>query len=353
MTFVHNVNVRNVNGALPNGLRILSGGTSFTEPSRNGPVRVAPGPVMTIYQRPTERVLFSPMRDANPFFHLFESLWMLDGRNDLAILTQFNKRFSAYSDDGGQTQPAAYGYRWRKYFGYDQLEEICTELGARPDSRRAVLAMWDGGRPDGPQSSDMVRALKGSADIPCNTQCYFRVIGNKLHMTITCRSNDILWGAYGANAVHFSVMMEYVATALGLEVGVMYQLSNNYHFYQDVVGDAMALALDAEQFDLYATERLTPVPMFAEGVKIFTAELPKFMDWIDPDMAPFPNPPELNSPFLATVAVPMFQAWRAHKAKDYGAAEAACGAIMADDWRIASRQWMERRARNHRAKADG
>jgi hypothetical protein len=51
------------------------------------------------------------MRDANPFFHVMETLWMLAGRNDLPWLVRFNKRFASYSDDGGNTQPGAYGYQ--------------------------------------------------------------------------------------------------------------------------------------------------------------------------------------------------------------------------------------------------
>ena len=47
--------------------------------SRNGPVLEFPEPVLICYNRPVERVLFYPSRDANPFFHLMEGLWMLVG----------------------------------------------------------------------------------------------------------------------------------------------------------------------------------------------------------------------------------------------------------------------------------
>jgi thymidylate synthase len=54
-----------------------------------------------------------------------------------------------------------------------------------------------------------------------------------LDLTVLCRSNDVVWGAYGANAVHFSVLQEYLAGRIGVDVGVMYQFSNNYHGYVD------------------------------------------------------------------------------------------------------------------------
>jgi hypothetical protein len=137
-------NARTVSEALHNGLHAIRV-FGIAKPSRVGDVLVMPRPVMTEYQDPTNRVLFSPMRDANPFFHVMETLWMLAGRNDLPWLVRFNKRFASYSDDGGLTQPGAYGYRWRNYFGHDQLMDIILELKQNPDSRRVVLTMWDGG----------------------------------------------------------------------------------------------------------------------------------------------------------------------------------------------------------------
>ena len=70
--------VRNVNDALPQALMMLQ---SQGKPavSRGMHTLRVPGPVSTIYDNPTERVLFDATRDANPFFHLIESLWILGG----------------------------------------------------------------------------------------------------------------------------------------------------------------------------------------------------------------------------------------------------------------------------------
>ena len=48
-----------------------------TETSQRGSVLVMDCPVTTVYGRPNYRVLFNERRDANPFFHLVESVWML------------------------------------------------------------------------------------------------------------------------------------------------------------------------------------------------------------------------------------------------------------------------------------
>ena len=54
------------------------------ENTRNGWVLEFPTPFCVTYTHPTERVLFYPERDANPFFHLMESLWKtVQGTSDL------------------------------------------------------------------------------------------------------------------------------------------------------------------------------------------------------------------------------------------------------------------------------
>lgn len=251
------INARNVNDALYQGLQYLAT-HGIKEDSRNGPVLVAPGPVTTVYTHPWERVLICPERDANPFFHLMEAIWMLAGRRDVAFVQQFNSRIGKYSDDAVNLH-GAYGYRWRTWFGYDQLSAVAEELRRDPNTRRAVLTMWDAGEHNYPEMSDAACngdsrleptgdpaiAKQGGKDVPCNTHIYFDVRGGKLNMTVCCRSNDIWWGAYGANAVHFSVLQELMAVWCGVQMGVYRQISNNYHLYTAVVSDLATTIDDA------------------------------------------------------------------------------------------------------------
>lgn len=360
--------VRNVNRALHAGLRLMQQEEDVvTEQTRVGPVISALEPVATTTLRTLERVLFSPARNANPFFHLFESLWMLAGRNDLPWLAQYNKRMASYSDDGGNTQPGAYGHRWRSYFGYDQLEEVIGELKDNPNSRRAVLAMWDPGAIVDEANlryrlGDLHCARAGTADVPCNTHCYFRILNGALDMTVCCRSNDLWWGAHGANAVHFSILLEYVAARLGVQVGTMTQMSNNYHVYTDVVQGLDEKAKDAWAFDLYSAvpQTITTTPLFtADTVDIFDRDLMAFVDFLDPLLNPIDPDDQrrsrgvaLSSPFLCNVAMPMSRAWDAHKVGDYAYALEACERIgePTSDWRWACHQWMLR-AKNRKGEA--
>lgn len=347
------LHAESVSAALSNGLGILMQDAAVKEESRNGSVRVWPGPVTTVNRYPLRRVMFSPLRNANPFFHLFESLWMLAGRNDLPIVAQFNQQMMSYSDDGGKTQPAAYGYRWRHHFGYDQLVMLINELRRNPTSRRCVLAMWDGGGTYDPAEdgcvimSDLDKAIGGSADVPCNTQCYFTIREGELHMGVMCRSNDILWGAHGANAVHFSILQEYVAAYVGVGVGTMTQFSWNYHLYDGILKHPIeAVLVDLAMTDRYLTMYpIGPTPIFhPDTMGTFEHDLKLFMDMLDPakpSMSGFDM--ELTHDFLKSTALPMWEAWRAWKQLDVQAAIDTCSEIEGSDWQIACTEWFQRR----------
>lgn len=338
------IEARNVNSALSQALPwLLANG--IEENSRNGKVIVAPDPVMTVYQNPLERVLFSPTRDANPFFHLMESLWMLAGRNDLQFPMYFNKNFANYSDDG-KTVHGAYGFRWRTWFYFDQLTAIVEELRNNPKSRRAVLTMWSPEGDlvctdirDGSYGAPRTGGLQ-SKDVPCNTHAYFDLRGEVLNMTVCNRSNDVIWGAYGANAVHFSVLQEYMAAALGVKVGVYRQFSNNFHVYTDVYGKEKLEEISEESYlrDGYCYH-IDPYPMISTNIASWNQDLLNFMN--DPVGTVL-----YNDPFFDKVAVPMFNAWKARKEKTSSGIE-HMAEIIAPDWQLACTEWILRREKVH------
>lgn len=320
---------RNAEDALFTAL-ILFRNEGVEETSRNGRVIVLPYPVTTVYKYPRERVIFSEDRDCNPFLHFFESLWMLAGRRDVEFVSQFSKNISQFSDDGVVFN-AAYGHRWRCHFGYDQVEGVVDILRRDPASRRAVISMWDGHR-------DLMN--QGSKDLPCNTQVVFRVIGKTLDMTVFNRSNDAIWGAYGANVVHFSFLQEYVAASLNLDVGVYRQVSNNLHLYPDVPVAARMLALagaSGEQHYAYGKVRTAPFLFYFpdEEKYNFQRELGGFVD------SPY-RPTAGRSRFFRDVTTPLWNLWGA-RGEAAGEVIQAANAMMNCDWKLAAIQWINRR----------
>ncbi len=347
---MYSYQARDVNEALARGLgHLLSEG--IREDSRVGTVLVAPGPVCIEYTHPRNRVLSTPTRDANHVFHFMESLWMLSGSNEIEFPVFFNASYSQFSDDG-KTMWDSYGWRWREFFGYDQLDAIVEELKANPNSRRCVLAMWSGGQQSGKPwvsdhshgpCDDFYVATHGGKAVPCNTHAYFAIRGGKLNMTVMNRSNDAFWGCFGANAVHFSFLLEYMAMRIGVPIGSYFQFTNNLHAYTD-------------KFDLQKIERIAyesqstvglpePGPVLEPG---FDDDLKSFMAWTlevirseDKDRAL--DVPSLRTPFMSDVAVPMFLFWVYRKWKDEYSSNVCLDGIAAPDWKLACEQWRDRR----------
>jgi hypothetical protein len=337
---------RNVTEALHIGLGHLKDYGEWHE-TRTGKVLEYPGPVVTQYKCPRERVLFSPIRDANPFFHLFEAFWMLGGQEDVDYVKFFNKRMMDYSDDGWRLN-GAYGYRWRRYFHSDQLDQVVSHLIDNPASRRAVVSMWD--------PEDLERAIADYSDVPCNTHIYFKRKYDKLNMTVLCRSNDVIWGVYGANAVHFSILQEYIASQIGIEIGNYYHVSDSYHAYEEPFNKVSAILGPQNGGQLWYDSYLglspdgmhyTPAPIFEDRDQA-DIDIEKFLGYtrtfMNSEVRFPPSPPQYANKFFIKTAHKMFSAWYSGQVlREYKDALSTAKEIEALDWRKASIEWLERR----------
>lgn len=318
------IRARNVCDALPMGIDLLRK-FGRKEPSRAGEVVVAPWPVMTVTARPQERVLFSKSRNANPFFHIFEAFWMLAGRDDGVSLNAFIKGFSTrYGEDDG-TIHGAYGRRWRSVFGLDQLGIIVDKLRREPTTRQCVIQMWDCYG-----CSDLDGTWK---DRPCNTHVYLRILNNRLDLTVCSRSNDAIWGAHGANAVHFSILQEYLAARIGIKVGMMYQLSNNYHAYLSELQ-----RFDLPPIDNRYSSKVKPQAMF-EKPEVIDRDIQQFMDCYEARQFPQNN---FINPWFNEVLAVMMLAHHRYKMGDKAQAVWWAEQITAPDWKLACTEWLQR-----------
>jgi thymidylate synthase len=365
--------VRNTCEALSSGVTLVVD-TGRRERSRAGDVLVSPGPVVTETLRPTERVLFSVVRDANPFFHLCEAMWMLAGRQDARPLNVFVGDFSKKFAEESGNMHGAYGFRWRHHFMFDQLDAVVSRLVEDPTTRQAVLTMWDPHEftvPVDRGSGDVGEELLGGADLtgawkdrPCNTHAYFRVRfepdgqawTQHLDLTVCCRSNDLVWGAHGSNAVHFSVLLEYVAARTGCQVGRMVQLSNNYHAYcafLEVLNrrNKSSSLLSSLEDDRYSMGAVAPAPMFNDPGKI-DDDVQMFWRWFtETDDRVEAAPPLYANLWFAYTLEPMMRAHRQHRLMRYADAERWAREVEAPDWSVAAIEWLQRRRREADAQA--
>lgn len=360
-----------------------------TTPTRNGTAIRIDEPVTITYRYPRQRVLFNSARDANPFFHMVEALWMLAGQNHIAPLLYYNKEVASFSDDG-KTWHGAYGYRWRHFFGFDQIEAAIKILRRDSGTRRVVIDHWDG------SDLSLVLAKPDCKDVPCNTTIMlqlrptnvietnndgtFKVIqngsGKALDMTITNRSNDLVWGALGSNYVHFTMLQEYIACALGVDVGVYHQISNNLHCY--VGGDQKVMksnlltpdwlepnfqgwytavqcpdetAVSGYSGAGYFPQRIFPgIGPEKTSQSLFDSDLQRMFDV----PAEYMHHLAFQTPFMVETVRPMLSAWHHHKKRDYTMALNMIARCSSEDWKLAGKSWLLRRqSRYERTKDDG
>ncbi len=328
-------------------------------------------PVTITYTKPQQRVLFNNARDANPFFHLYEALWMLAGRNDVAPLKYYCSNIDFCSDDG-KTFNGAYGRRWRKAANWhknydecfsteallnwntvDQLKEIISLLRETSETSRAVLAMWN--------VEDDLMKVKTSKDVCCNLDVVFSIRDDEydsggivspeikyLDITVFNRSNDLIWGALGANYVHFSMLQEYVAAHLGIEVGHYHQCTSNLHTYDYNFKPQEFLAeydntVSVDNYNWYSKPNRVLLPLVKEPERFDKELVSVVKKFTGCDSDYVGSQATFTEPFLQDVAQPMFTAFKCYKQKSTYSAMECASEIKSDDWRTAAENWLKRR----------
>lgn len=302
----------NVNGALQAGKLLFTQNEEGVHPLdidvRGSRILEWPKPVVTVYRTPMRCVLDCPTRDINPFLHLLESLWILAGRKDVKFLRQIVSSMKEYSDDGYEFW-GAYGDRLRH--PVDQLHLVTKLIKEDPFTRRATAVIY--------RHQDTGYSSK---DIPCNTVLHFLQREGRIHLTVSNRSNDMVWGAYGTNAVQFSFILQYVAYQTGYDVGTLTQFSNSFHVYPEQDAWKRIKGAPPSEFrDPYSAAKWDCWPVFAKDSGGSLKTISRFCDWaeriLDPTFIPdrferFASPfPDQR--FLDQVAAPLVIGLALHK----------------------------------------
>lgn len=188
---------------------------------------------------PRDRVLKFKSRKINHGFAIGEFLWYWSGANDLETMLYYNKRMSAFSDDG-ETLNSAYGHRMRtevvgiqgidKSLQYHSQWTICKETLVRDkDSRRALMLIN--------RAADQSQAtLQSSKDVPCTLSLQFLIRDNQLHLHVNMRSNDLIWGAtydlFSFTMLQECMMLELRDEYPDLQLGRYYHTAGSLHLYK-------------------------------------------------------------------------------------------------------------------------
>jgi len=189
---------------------------------------------------PRQRIPFVPTRQANIVFEFAEALWYLAGSDDLSFIAYYAPSMSRYSSDGRTLTGTAYG---KKILGGGpgqrrQWDEVVRQLRDDPDTKRAVLQIFD--------ASEL--QVPGNIDVSCTLGLQFLLRENRLHSVAYMRANDAYRGMV-SDVFSFTFLQEFLATELGVEVGSYTHTAGSLHVYasddrrvEAVLGDPAASA---------------------------------------------------------------------------------------------------------------
>lgn len=153
-----------------------------------------------------------------------EQIWFVSGsRKPEDFLRTFTKIWDLFTNPG-DVVTAAYGYRWRKHFGRDQLGMLVKHLKKEPSSRQGVVVTWD------PSSDGLGGASK--KNIPCPYTFTVNIIGGHLHLHNIVRSNDVILGM-PADIAGFALLQHFLAQELNVKPGIYTHSVSNAHIYSN------------------------------------------------------------------------------------------------------------------------
>jgi thymidylate synthase len=145
-----------------------------------------------------------------------EWLWYLSENPSVKEISKLAKIWADIADEEGNVN-SNYGYQWSRT---RQLNRVISELIENRESRRASISIYDG------KESHL-----HSKDTPCTYALGFNIVNNKLHMFISMRSCDLVYG-FCNDQYCFSMLQQLIANTLQLEVGTSTWSIQSLHVYE-------------------------------------------------------------------------------------------------------------------------
>nr|AIA14628.1 Thymidylate synthase [uncultured bacterium] len=128
-----------------------------------------------------------------------EQIWFISGtRKPEIFLRNYTKIWDDFTNPG-DVVTVAYGYRWRKHFGRDQLGSLISMLEKDKSSRHGVVITWD-------------------------------PIGGRLNLMNVVRSNDMMLG-FPHDVAGFALLQAILAQRLNVKPGIYTHVIANAHIY--------------------------------------------------------------------------------------------------------------------------
>lgn len=178
------------------------------------------------------------------FSTLGELSWYLARSDALSFIRYYIPQYAPDALEG--RLPDAYGPRPFAYDGVNQVQRAIDLLRNRPDSRRAVIQLFD--------RSDLA---SNTADVPCTCTLQFLVRQEALQLVTHMRSNDAYLGLTH-DVFSMTMLQELVACDLGLPLGEYIHMIGSFHLYTENVAAARAFLKEGWQSTQAPMPPMTP-----------------------------------------------------------------------------------------------
>lgn len=165
-----------------------------------------------------------------------EALQLIGGVSTPQLLVAVAPHFSEFQEDDG-TFYGAYGNRTPSQFSH-----VVRKLQSDPDSRQAIVTMWDPTLDNRP----------GHRDYPCTVAMGFRLRRDRLNLSVLMRSNDV-WLGTAYDVFQFTQAQHTIARILDVEVGTYTHTAWSLHMYERDVPTSVK-DLDPPQTDTALTD---------------------------------------------------------------------------------------------------
>ena len=170
---------------------------------------------------PQENTIDVDFRSWNKEYAEAEWQWYLSGNPNIKRLGEIYGKIPPIWErmaDAKREVRSNYGWQWNRE---DQLDQIVQKLKDKPDTRHAVISIYDGKEID-----------RYTYDTPCTCAIHMQIVDGKLCMSVMMRSND-LWYGFCNDQYCFSELQKIVAKRLKLPIGWYYHYTSNMHIYND------------------------------------------------------------------------------------------------------------------------
>lgn len=196
-----------------------------------------------IIEQPRMRIVTSKTRKQNVGIGIAEFIAIIREIDDVPFFSKVSKSFAKFSSNG-KVIDGAYGGRMNHGDSAksNSVRQVIKLLGKDPASRQAVIPIF--------QKKDL--SPKSNAT-PCTMTLQFMIRDEKLICITNMRSNDVEWGVT-YDVFMFTMLQEFIANQLGIEVGQYYHNAGSIHIYD----------YHFDRFNSYLTEAssaIKPQPM--------------------------------------------------------------------------------------------